>query len=73
MMVEIIRDVKEMGKNVSKYLESENKFVKKEYNNFRKKLVKVLKIIRPLFTLKQAFNSDGQKTIMAFATITYIG
>ncbi len=44
-MVETVRDVKEIGKNVSTYLESDNKHVKKEYNKFRKKIVKVLRVI----------------------------
>ena len=44
-MVEIIRDVKELNKNASKYLTSDNKYIKKEYNKFRKKAVKVLRTI----------------------------
>jgi len=44
-MVEIIRDVRELNKNVSNYLESDNKYIKKEYNKLRKKVIKVLRII----------------------------
>lgn len=44
-MVEIIRDVKELSKNVSFYLNSENKYISKEYDKFRKKVVKVLRVI----------------------------
>ncbi len=44
-MVEIIRDVQALGLNVSKYLYSENKEVKKMYDGFRRKVVKVLRII----------------------------
>lgn len=44
-MVEIIRDVKELRKNVSNFLASDNKYIKKEYNDFRKKVVKVLRVI----------------------------
>jgi phosphate:Na+ symporter len=44
-MVEIIKDAKEIGKNVSHYLESENKHVQKEYDKFRQKIVKVLRVI----------------------------
>jgi phosphate:Na+ symporter len=44
-MVEIIRDAKELGKNVSIYMESDNEHLKKEYNRFRKKVVKVLRVI----------------------------
>ena len=44
-MVEIIRDVKELGRNVSIFLNSENPHIQKEYNKFRKKAVKVLRVI----------------------------
>ena len=45
-MVEIIRDVGELSRNVSIYLESDNPYIKKEYDNFRKKTIKVLRVIR---------------------------
>jgi phosphate:Na+ symporter len=44
-MVEIIKASKEIGKNVSFYLDSDNEFVRKEYDKFRKKIVKVLRVI----------------------------
>ncbi|MEN8124267.1 MAG: Na/Pi symporter [Bacteroidota bacterium] len=44
-MVEILRDVNELSKNVSTYLNSDNKYVKKEYYKFRKKIVTVLRVI----------------------------
>ena len=44
-MVEIIRDVRELRKNVSIYLNSDNEYIKKEYNKFRKKVAKVLRVI----------------------------
>lgn len=44
-MVEIIRDVQELSKNVTAYLNSENKSIQKEYDNFRRKIVKVLRVI----------------------------
>lgn len=44
-MVEIIRDVRELRKNVSLFTNSDNKYIKKEYNKFRKKVVKVLRVI----------------------------
>ncbi|MEN8186310.1 MAG: Na/Pi cotransporter family protein [Bacteroidota bacterium] len=44
-MVEILREVKELGRNVSTYLNSDNKYISKEYYRFRKKIVKVLRII----------------------------
>ena len=45
IMVEIIRDVLELGMNVSVYLNSHNEHVRKMYNSFRKKIVKVLRVI----------------------------
>ncbi|QVY64298.1 Na/Pi cotransporter family protein [Polaribacter sp. Q13] len=44
-MVEIIRDARYLEKNVVAYLESDNEYIKKEYNKFRKKVVKVLRVI----------------------------
>ncbi len=44
-MVEIIKDVRELGRNVSFYLESKNKYISNEYDKFRKKIVKVLRVI----------------------------
>ena len=44
-MVEIIRDVLELGMNVSVYLNSHNEHIRKIYNSFRKKIVKVLRVI----------------------------
>ncbi|WP_276391527.1 Na/Pi cotransporter family protein [Eudoraea chungangensis] len=44
-MVQIIKTVLELNRNVSKYSESDNLHIVKEYNKFRKKLVKVLRVI----------------------------
>ena len=44
-MVEIIREVQELSKNVTTYLNSENKSIQNEYDNFRRKIVKVLRVI----------------------------
>jgi len=44
-MVEIIKSVLEMNINVSKYLDSDNAHMAKEYDKFRKKIVKVLRVI----------------------------
>jgi len=44
-MVEIIRDVKELNKNISAYFESENEYVRREYDKLRKKVVKVLRSV----------------------------
>jgi phosphate:Na+ symporter len=44
-MVEIIRDVKELSKNITIYLNSDNKHIQKEYNKLRKRVAKVLRMI----------------------------
>jgi phosphate:Na+ symporter len=44
-MVEIIRDVRELNKNVSHYLDSDNEHISKEYDIFRRKIAKVLRVI----------------------------
>jgi len=44
-MVEIIKDVKELNKNVTMALNSENKYLSNEYDIFRKKVTKVLRVI----------------------------
>jgi phosphate:Na+ symporter len=45
-MVEIIRSLTEIGRNVDLYLNSENHHIKNEYDKLRKKVVKVLRTIR---------------------------
>ncbi|MCE2613799.1 Na/Pi symporter [Flavobacteriaceae bacterium D16] len=44
-MVSIIRDVTDLNRNVSLFLESDNEHVKQQYNNFRRVVVKVLRVI----------------------------
>jgi phosphate:Na+ symporter len=44
-MVEIIKDAKELNKNITMVLNLENKYLQKEYNSYRKKLTKVLRVI----------------------------
>ena len=44
-MVEIIKDVKEIGHNVAGFMNSDNEHIKNEYDVFRKKVVKVLRVI----------------------------
>ncbi len=44
-MVEIIKDAREVNKNVSFALTSNNEHLKKEYDGFRKKVAKVLRVI----------------------------
>ena len=52
-MVEILRDVGELSRNVSLYLNSENKYIKKEYDKIRNKVVKVLRAIHLFRTEKE--------------------
>ncbi len=59
-MVEIIRDVQELSKNVTVYLNSDNKSIQKEYDNFRKKIVKVLRVTY-LYRTDMNFEKHHQK------------
>ncbi len=49
VMVELVKNCSGLNKNVTKYLNSENEFIKKEYYKYRKKIAKVLRVIY-LFT-----------------------
>ena len=44
-MVEIIRDVKELRRNITVYIYSDNKYIQMEYNNLRRRVVKVYRAI----------------------------
>ncbi|MCK0108408.1 Na/Pi symporter [Flavobacteriaceae bacterium S0825] len=44
-MVEVIKDVNELSRNIGLYLNSENEYIKKEYDKLRKKVAKVLRVI----------------------------
>ncbi|WCO01960.1 Na/Pi cotransporter family protein [Psychroserpens ponticola] len=44
-MVEIIKDARELNKNITMSLDLDNKHMLKEYDGFRKKIIKVLRII----------------------------
>ncbi len=74
-MVEIIRDVLELGNNVSLYSKSDNPHIKEMYDSFRKKVVKVLRVIylfrtekdrdlyhQKLLLLKKQTDKDIQKS-----------
>ncbi|WP_411894188.1 Na/Pi cotransporter family protein [Winogradskyella sp. A2] len=52
-MVEILRDVRELSKNVDFYLNSDNKYIKKEYDKIRNKVVRVLRTIHLFRTEKE--------------------
>jgi phosphate:Na+ symporter len=59
-MVEIVKIVREINKNIKRSLHSDNKYLLKEYNNFRKKLTKVLRVIY-LFSNKEDANTYVKK------------
>lgn len=44
-MVEIIRDVQELRRNIILYTDSDNKYISAEYNNFRRIIIKVIRAI----------------------------
>jgi len=52
-MVEIVRDTRELARNTKLYASSENVHMSKEYDRFRKKLVKVLRIIYLFRTVEE--------------------
>lgn len=60
-MVEIIKDVNELSRNVTLYLNSENPYIKKEYDKLRKRIAKVLRIIYLFRTEKE--NRKYYKTL----------
>ena len=73
--MEIIRDVLELGNNVSLYSKSDNPHIKEMYDSFRKKVVKVLRVIylfrtekdrdlyhQKLLLLKKQTDKDIQKS-----------
>jgi phosphate:Na+ symporter len=43
--VEIVKNMKPLHKNISKYVGSANYYIKKEYNDLRKMLIKVMRVI----------------------------
>lgn len=65
-MVEIIRDVSELSRNITLYLNSENKYIKKEYDKLRKRLAKVLRTIHLFRTEKE--KEVYHKTLMKLKT-----
>ncbi|MAD96695.1 MAG: MFS transporter [Flavobacteriaceae bacterium] len=61
-MVEVVRYVKELGKNVSKYMDSENEHLTKTYDKYRKDIVRVLRIIY-LFRKENENEKHHQKLV----------
>ena len=46
LMVEMVKDIKPLHANMSLYLDSENEYIRAEYNNLRKMLLKILRLTR---------------------------
>lgn len=61
-MVEVIKDVNELSRNITNFLNSENEHIKKEYDNLRKRVAKVLRVIYLFRTEKE--NKKYYKTLL---------
>ena len=59
-MVEIIKDVRELNKNLTMSLTLDNKYLLNEYNNFRKKMTQVLRVIY-LFRTEEDIEKYAEK------------
>ncbi len=44
-MVEIIRDIKDLSKNISYYIDSDSKNMSEQYSKFRRKIIEVMRVI----------------------------
>lgn len=62
-MVEIVKDVAELSKNATLFLNSENEYIQKEYDKIRKKVIKVLRIIY-LFRTREDNEKHYDKLIL---------
>ncbi|WP_262489613.1 Na/Pi cotransporter family protein [Jejuia pallidilutea] len=59
-MVEIIKHSSELNRNISKVLNSDNEYLKQEYDGYRKKIIKVLRVIY-LFRTENDAKKYGSK------------
>jgi len=50
LMVEIVKDIKPLHQNMNTYLNSENEFIREEYNNLRRMVLKILRLTRKEIT-----------------------
>lgn len=46
LMVEIVKDIKPLHTNMNRYLNSDNEYIRAEYNNLRKMILKILRLSR---------------------------
>ncbi len=63
-MVEIIKDVRELNKNVIIALNSDNEHLQKEYDDFRKKVTKVLRVIHLFRTEDESEKYAGKLAVL---------
>lgn len=46
LMVEMVKDIKPLHANMNRYLNSDNEYIRNEYNNLRKMILKILRLSR---------------------------
>ena len=46
LMVEVVKDIKPLHTNMNRYLNSDNEYIRAEYNNLRKMILKILRLSR---------------------------
>ncbi len=46
LMVEIVKDIKPLHTNMARYLNSDNEFIREEYNNLRRMILRILRLTR---------------------------
>jgi phosphate:Na+ symporter len=59
--VEIVKDLKDLQPNMTKYIKSDNELMKKEYNNFRKRLSRMVRTMLNIQDSLQDKEIDLQK------------
>ena len=53
MLVEIVKDIKPLHTNMNRYLNSDNEYIRAEYNNLRKLIFKILRLSRKARLVKR--------------------
>ena len=62
LMVEIVKDIKPLHSNMYRYLNSDNEYIRNEYNNLRRMILKILRLSRKarLAKLDEKYLSKAQ-------------
>ena len=62
LMVEIVKNIKPLHANMNKYLNSDNEYIREEYNNLRRMILKILRLSRKarLAKLDEKYISKAQ-------------